>query len=476
MKRVPILETVSFIVGFTLLAFELGAARLLAPAIGSSTYVWTSVIGTIIAALALGYWVGGIVADRRHSRSDPALLLLAVAFSIAVTHVIEPTVLTYISALPIDTRLQGVIIALILFAPTSYLLGMIGPYLAKLNVTSLEVSGRRIASIDAFNSLGGIVGTFLTGFILFNIVGVRELLSVLVVIVMITSWLIMPRNRWKLRLGFSVICIAVAWLPQSQAASTDLTINTPSAHYQIVDFSTDNRSARGLLTGVNGIQSASYTDGSDDLVFWYTKTMSDLAVSRQPQSILLLGGGTFSIPGYLQTTLPETNIDVIEVDPELLSIANKYFYYSPGHNTQHIFDDARHFVNQSNKKYDVIMVDVYGDGSIPFSLATDEYGTRIEKLLNPNGVVIANIIGGLKGGPCQTVFQSVDSAYRTHLPYGYYSYDTNKNPERTNIITVYAREPLSLATFTPLLKPPVLPFSDNFSPIERPYFNCASHL
>ena len=64
-EKVHSLGVISFLIGFALMAYELVAARLLAPTIGSSIYVWTSVIGIIIAALSIGYWLGGKLADAR---------------------------------------------------------------------------------------------------------------------------------------------------------------------------------------------------------------------------------------------------------------------------------------------------------------------------------------------------------------------------------------------------------------------------
>ena len=68
------LPLIAFASGFSLMTFELAAARILAPQIGSSTYIWTSVIGVIIAALSLGYFAGGRLADRRNRACDIAWL------------------------------------------------------------------------------------------------------------------------------------------------------------------------------------------------------------------------------------------------------------------------------------------------------------------------------------------------------------------------------------------------------------------
>lgn len=471
MKRIGRLEVIAFVSGFALLCFELVAARLLAPSIGSSTYVWTSVIGIIIAALAFGYWYGGIVADRRNHRPDIAYLLLASALAVLLAQIMYGGVLEQVSSWDIDPRLQGVFATLLLFAPASFVLGMISPYLAKLNVTSLGVSGRRVASLGALNSIGGIVGTFLTGFVLLSLVGSHQLLTMLVVLLVTTSWLEAPGIRRKQRLVLSIICVGISLLPVAQVSGVR-DIDTPSAHYQVIQGAYNGLPITGLTTGPNGIQSAVYDHDPTSLVFWYTREMAQQTVALDPERVLMLGGGTFTIPTYLAQRLPEAQIDVVEIDPELLDIANDYFQYEQADNVQHYFEDARTYVNRSTERYDTILIDVYGDGSIPFAFTTEEFGQEIAEILNDDGRVIINVIGGLAGGECEEVTRAVDAAYRSHLSQGYYTLEPGGSPLRDNIIATYARQPLSDRGLTPMPFDVQTPLTDNRAPTEQLYHDC----
>lgn len=189
-----LLLALAFMAGFVLMVFEMVASRILAPTIGSSTYVWTSVIGVIIAALSLGYFFGGRLADKRAEPVDLAFLFLASALGVAATFTIYGDFLAGLSDSQMDNRLQAVVASLLLFAPTSLVLGMLSPYLAKLNVKSLESSGRAVASLSALNSIGGIVGTFFTGFVLFAAVGSKAILVGLVLALVICSWSVAPKK------------------------------------------------------------------------------------------------------------------------------------------------------------------------------------------------------------------------------------------------------------------------------------------
>ncbi|EDK72557.1 conserved hypothetical protein [candidate division TM7 genomosp. GTL1] len=272
-QRIRTFETISFVTGFALMAFELVAARLLAPTIGSSVYVWTSVIGVIIAALSIGYAVGGKVADLRVKVSDVAWLLLLAGVSVLSASLLAPSFLGGIVAYFPDARFQGVVAPLILFAPTSFLLGIVSPYLVRLRVSSAKTSGESVGLLSALNSVGGIVGTFLTGFVFFGFLSTVQALIVVASLLVGVSWLVVPREQTYRRIvmmgAFMVIgLLALFPAPREGLVST---IDTATASYQIQEGTLGSDSIRVLVTGPTGYQSGIYTDGRNDLVFFYTK-------------------------------------------------------------------------------------------------------------------------------------------------------------------------------------------------------------
>ncbi|MGB3945431.1 MAG: fused MFS/spermidine synthase [Candidatus Saccharimonadales bacterium] len=464
------LEFISFITGFSLLTYELAAARVLAPSIGSSTYVWTGVIGVIIAALSLGFFVGGKVADSRNTIRDLVWLLFIAAITTIGTLLIYESMLDAIVDAFTDSRVQAVAAALTLFAPASFFIGMTSPYLAKLNVLSLRSTGQSIASLDMFNAVGGISGTFVTGFILFGYIGAHQAIGLVAILLLLASWLILPSWQWSRRLLLSLALLLYALTPPSVVEGL-VRIDTASSHYQVISGYINNQPVTGLITGPNGTQSAVYTNGRTDLVFWYTNEISRLTAMRQPSTVLILGGGAFTLPQYLSSQLPGVKIDAVEIDPTLKSISEDYFGYRNPSNVREIFTDARAYVNSTDRRYDAIIVDVYGDTAIPFSFITKEYGEALNKILNPDGVVIANVIGGFTG-PCREAFAAVDAAYRSSLPYVQYSNESGRREQRANQVVVYSREPIKLPGLQSLPSFGVVPYTDNFAPSERLYHAC----
>lgn len=471
--RLGLYETIAFMTGFVLMAYELVAARLLAPSIGTSTYVWTSVIGTMIAALALGYAAGGWLADKRTLKQDVAALLLASCVAVTGTLLFYNGTVGLIVSAASDPRLQGVLAALLLFMPASFLLGMISPYLVRLRTKSIETTGRSVAGLSALNSLGGITGTFATGFMFFAWIGLRETLALLVVILLACSWTIMPTYRLAQRLALSIgiAFLLVMQLAAPVRAGIIASIDTPTAHYEVADTTYGQASVRVLMTGPYGYQSGVYTSGLRYLAFEYTARMAEVVTAAPKRDkILILGGGAFTLPDFLAHTYPKSQIDVVEIDPKLADIAKEHFFYSSPPNVRVIAEDARTYVNHAKGAYDIVLVDVYSDSFIPFSLTTQEYTTALKRLSGTSGVVAANIIGST-GPRCigflSSLHQSYAHAYQKSMLLPVRSAYVM---QRQNLVALYSDAELSWAKDLKNAQPVHLPagreLTDNYAPVE----------
>lgn len=458
------------------MSFELIASRILAPAVGTSIYVWTNIIGVIIAALSLGYWFGGKVADRRVEPLDIVRLLVAAAISILVTLIGTNSVLSMVVSSKFDLRLQGFVASIILFAPTSFLLGTISPYLARLKNVSVTTTGSTIASLSAMNSLGAILGTFTTGFIFFSYIGSRESLIFLSLMLLAVSWLIYPNKELKWRLKAS---LALAFLIMISIFISEDTANarvdTPSATYQVLDMNYKDKPIRALTTGPNGLQSGMYKDRSSELVFPYTRKMAEIVgTTPNKNSILVLGGGVFTLPQYLASSYPSSNIDVVEIDPELTTISKQYFNYQNPSNVKIISEDARVFLNKNLKSYDIVLVDVYSDTQVPFSLTTLEYVANLRRAVKDKGLVLVNVIGA-KNSACVNLLQSVHLSYINYFPnYSVLPLSDQSLQATQNMILVYSPSKIDhLPTSGVYLETDEgIKLRDNYAPTERLKQSC----
>ena len=169
---------------------ELTASRILAPYVGTSFFVWTNIIGVILASLSLGYFPGGRLSKNPSLKSLSKILLFVglLVLLIAVSHRV---VLAIISAL---TFLNLIVISLLstvaLFAVPGVLFGLISPYLARLKIKTVEDSGKTVGTLYAISTVGSIVGTFFTGFLLISILGSTHILVLVASILILNSLLI----------------------------------------------------------------------------------------------------------------------------------------------------------------------------------------------------------------------------------------------------------------------------------------------
>lgn len=460
------LETLAFVAGFTLMTYELAAARVLAPTVGSSTYVWTSVIGVIIAALSLGFYAGGRVADVRNRTRDVMWLLVIVAALIAYTTLAYPYILPWLAELALDVRLQAVLAALVLFAPTSFVLGMISPYLAKLNVKSLKTAGSAVANLSMWDALGGISGTFLTGFVLFGYMGSRAIFTLLVVLVLLSTLLLL--ERWTFRQGtIAALALVVALVAPTRADA--IHIDTPSNHYTVFEWESGGADLRGLAMGPGGVQSGVALHDPYTPVFWYTSELANLiAQTEQKDDILMLGGGTFTLPQQVGMRYPESRIDVVEIDPVLADVAREHFFYNDPENVNLIFEDARTYSNQTDKQYDIVVVDVYGNTDIPFTFMTAEYGEAVQRITKPGGVVMVNMIAGEQGG-CEELLSALEAPYRAQFSERLMKANVPAGgpSQPHNIIGVYSDSSLEFDGYANLAIPTQGSYTDDYAPAER---------
>jgi spermidine synthase len=150
----------------------------------------------------------------------------------------------------------------------------------------------------------------------------------------------------------------------------------------------------------------SYVDLQDPLhlQYGYEKTYADLvswkAKSNPQFRALIIGGGGYTFPRYLEAKYPEAHIDVIEIDPHLTQLAHKYLGLSPNTRIRSFNDDARWVLMNFKERgvYDFVFGDAFNDLSIPYHLTTQEFTSMIRSLLKPDGILIANVIDHFQNG------------------------------------------------------------------------------
>jgi MFS family permease len=154
-----------FLGGFSMMAFEIMACRIIAPYLGSSLQTWTAIIASILLGIVLGSWFGGRLADRFHHGWLLGSLLAGSGFIGVISYVFAGLIGPIISASQLPLSVLTIAFSLLVFFPLALISAMITPVAVRIGLDSLERTGRVYGSLGAWNSAGSILGTYLTGFV-----------------------------------------------------------------------------------------------------------------------------------------------------------------------------------------------------------------------------------------------------------------------------------------------------------------------
>ena len=422
--RPVLLEAAVFICGALVMSYEIVGARIVAPYLGSSTYIWTSLIGVILGALSLGYWLGGRMADRR-----PQLRVLSAAIFIAgglvsLTILVKSVFLGSIARSTLPLELLALFASLTLFAPASVALGFVIPYATKLRLVSLSDTGRTVGRLYALSTLGSILGTFAAGFFFIPFVGSTRTLYLIAGALFGLALLISPviaERRNITALILFAFAVGGSELEAAYLRSVGV-VEFDSEYNRIRILETKDRRTGLPMTAMVidpfAVQSARFID-SNELVLEYTKFFRLVRHYRPDhRTALMIGGAGYSFPQELLREHPDSTIDVAEIDPAMTAAAKEHFGLKPDPRLRIFHEDGRRFINRADpKSYDAVFVDAFGTlFSVPFHLTTVEAVRELERLLSDDGVVIVNI-GSALNGPADGFLASTLATYRSVFPF-----------------------------------------------------------
>ena len=452
MKK-PLLEIIVFICGALVMVFELVGARILGPHVGTSLFIWTSLIGIILGSLSLGYWLGGKVADEKPDYSIFAVIILLAGLSILFTALIKDPLLNFLSRHIIDIRWLSIIASIVLFAPGSVFLGMVSPYAVKLKLQSLNQSGRTVGNLYALSTIGSIAGTFGAGFYLIPAIGTNKIVYVIALMLLVISLLIFLMNKKLLGIILSVVFIFLLFLLFWLRGNVDaMIVDTDTLYNRVMIFTTtDYKTGKEIkILKINDERSSAVFPDSDELVFDYLKYYH-LAAHFNPgfTNALMIGGSAYTYPRDYLKKYPEAIIDVVEIDPQLTELSKIHFGLTEDPRLKIIHEDGRTFFNRNSKNYDVIFMDAFrSQFTVPFQLTTVECVERQHESLNSGGLVIANIISALDGESNSYLQAQAKTYEKVFQQVLYFAVDDPDDKKRFQNIMIIAMKTPSKPAFT----------------------------
>lgn len=427
-----LLPLVVFVTGACVLIVEVLAVRVLSPYYGNTIFTVSSVITVILLALSVGYYAGGVSADRHPSRERFFGLILASGIVLLLLNVVGTMTLPAVSA-ALSIQIGPLVSAAMMFLLPALLLGMLSPYAIKLQ--SLAVPDRGIGSVAGiiffWSTLGSITGSLLAGFVLIPTVGIARVLTAVGVLLVLLGCvpLIALRlaSRKALVSGAAAVVMAIAAVQFTNPPVVDaetVVYRSDGVYQQITIYEGQylGRPARFLLLD-RSESGAMFLDSTDpaDLVYDYTKYYSLYKVfTPQVRNALVLGGGAYSIPKALLHELPDAGVDVAEIEPSFLDLAKTYFGAADSPRLRNYVEDGRRFLRDSDTQYDLIFGDVYYSYfSVPPQFTTREFFALARSRLRDEGVFIANMIGDLSRRQPSLIMAEIRT-FQTVFPNSYF--------------------------------------------------------
>lgn len=391
-----------FLTGAGVLVIEVVATRILSPYFGNTIFTVSSVLTVVLAALSVGYYVGGKVSDIKPESKIFFGIILLGGISVLVLQWMQVLFLpTLGTVLPLT--FGPLVTSLLLFFVPSLLLGMLSPFAIKLAQVQSEKRGLGsvVGGIFFFSTMGSIAGSLAAGYLLVPNFGVGAIIlgvGVGLVALGLLPLVYLGLDK-KTTVKISLVVLALV-LVYGIAVPTTQALYSKNGIYEkitITDGNYNDRPARFLFQD-RSASGAMYLDGGD-LAYDYTKYYSLYDIfTPNPERTLVIGGGAYSIPKALLTDLPQAQVDALEIEPSLVELGEEYFDLpvdNPKLNTP--IADGRRFLHDAQDNYDYIFSDVYSSYySIPAHFTTREFFQLTHDKLNDDGVFIANVIGNLE--------------------------------------------------------------------------------
>lgn len=438
-------------VGAAIMALEMVASRFLTPVFGGSILTWAALIAVVMVALAAGYLGGGRLADRVPRPGLAGLLIAAAAFYLLGVARWGAAILPVLQVGG-DVRVDGLLGAVVLTFVPSALLATYAPFALRLSVRGTGDAGRASGRLYGISTLGSVFGTLFTAFVLVPAIGSTAIAWWLAAFVLLCAVPLFAAALRERRAAPAAVVALFAVLfaigrgqtPEPEAASL---IAAPGPAAEGAPATAD-----GVLAARESPYSSIFVvrDGdylslrfARDSRFWdetkihladpgelplaYNRLMLvGLAYPPAPRRLLMLGLGGGSITRFLHAFAPDLALTGVELDAAVIDLARQYFGLEEGPGFAVVCDDGRLFLRRTEQTFDVIMVDTFRGGVVPFHMVSREFFELARTRLAPGGCLVANLHAGSR------LFDGVLRTLRTVFD----RVDTYQSPERDNVIAV----------------------------------------
>jgi spermidine synthase len=426
------------------MVIELVAGRIMAPYLGNSLYTWTSVIGVVLTGITLGNYVGGVLAERGARWKSVALLFAFAGFALAISYYLYGPTADFVYMLSLPMPAATLLFSVVGFFPMALLLSMITPIVITASLTSLRKTGTTVGRIYAVSAAASIAGTFMSGYVLIPLIGVKTIVISVSAVLLLTG-IIASRGGTARELTVKAAVLLLWGSFLTQPLCTD-----ESAYYCIFVEPSMSERGYGHRLILDRLTHSFVFEDPDILEYDYESVYAVVSEyvhrsldGKRPMRTLSIGGGGYTMPRYVVDNYPDSQVDVVEIDPAVTQVNVKYFGLNPYGDIRTYNEDARMFMARGadGNRYDLIFADAFNDYSIPYHLTTVEFLESVRDTLTPEGVYALNSIDSYGHGRVLASFLRTIGSVFPHVEVAPMGPDWKKSGRNTFMILASA-EPL----------------------------------
>jgi spermidine synthase len=392
-----LLLVAAFFEGFYLLVIELFYIQLLKPVYGDSYFVWLTMIAVTMAGSGIGYFSGGAICKKSDAfvRAIIFIILNSISILIAIIYPLNE----FLSVQLAETDLvTGLIIhsLFILLLPVS-LVTLFNPIIINY-VSKVYKSGKASGLVFFVSTIGGITGVYLLAFLLFPGMDLLFILKIIFILFTfcVSTYLLLSKRYGPIvfYVPFSFI-LFMLFLNNIREPSKGKDIRILYRNHGIMgEIEIMDKGENLRYMNINGTTQSAINPKNKQSMWTYPYRISAYASAFPEGSDVLvagLGGGVL----VNQLIQIKFNVTCIEFDKRQYDVAKKYMSLMDGFHLE--VDDFRHYINVTDKKYDIIILDLSKGESIPSHVYTLESFNKISGLLKEDGIIMLHYFGNVYG-------------------------------------------------------------------------------
>lgn len=375
------------------LVLEILSVRLLAPYVGLTLETTTSIIGAVLAGIALGAAVGGRLADRVNSCWLLVALFvlggLLVLLTVPIIRGLGPSASEGGNAAAIGVTFAALV-------PLAAVLSGITPTVARLQLRDLRASGTVVGGLSAWATAGALAGTFGTGFVLVPL---------------------FPVSATVLAIGIALVLLGVVLGMYLEVLRRRTLVATAVVFFGIVALAAAQRSPCAAESAYHCIQVEEDPTGQDAKILlldrgpnsdvdigeprylgftyerWFAEAIEGIGAPHAPLNGVFVGGGAFTMPRWMNAVRPGSRSTVLEVDSKLVEFDRRRLGLRTSSSLRAVIGDGRLTMRkQSSHSADVVVGDAFSSRTVPWQLMTSEWLGEVKRVLKPGGVYTLNMI------------------------------------------------------------------------------------